>query len=326
MIPKKLSILLLFVLTLMPIATVAQGAAPHDRRVVPWGIYQILWSPDQFTKELDQQLAQLGGTPRYVLFFRDLHPLRGFPIDAVEICARRNLIPVISYEPAPWDAPQHYPGLREIATGRYDSYFRQWGREAARWGKPVIFRFGFEMNGNWFSWGHQPQLFKSAWRRIHRLFSQAGALNVRWMFSPNAVSGNGNDMDNPMTYYPGDDVVDYVGVDGYNFGDHYSRWHRWTSYTAVFESTLAMLYRIDKPLFISEIGCADDARKSQWITDFLGRVSRDHRIAGFIYYNFYPKRRGYPNWRLDSDDATLNTFRQWAYEQACLQAGPCLKW
>lgn len=188
----------------------------------------------------------------------------------------------------------------------------------------MIFRFGFEMNGDWFSWGHKPEPFKNAWRRIHHLFRQADASNVMWMFSPNVAPAYGNELQNPLTYYPGDDVVDIVGVDGYNFGDRYSRWHRWKSYEAVFETTLEALSRLDKPLFISEIGCADDRRKPAWIEDFLSRVSKDQRITAFIYYNFYPKKRGYPNWRLDSDQATLEVFRKWAFEQACMETGPTI--
>lgn len=168
------------------------------------------------------------------------------------------------------------------------------------------------MNSNWFSWGRKPQQFKAAWRRIHRLFRHAGADNIKWMFAPNVVPENSAPSQNPLTYYPGDDVVDYVAADGYNFGDHYDRWHQWQSYEAVFEPTLALLFKIGKPLFLSEIGCADDRRKPAWIGDFLKRVSADRRIAGFIYYNYYPERRGYPNWRLDSDEKSLAVFRKWA--------------
>ncbi len=84
---------------------------------VRWGIYQILWSPEQFEEELGEQLAQLGGKPRYVMFFRDLFRGRGFPLQAFEICDRRDLIPVISFEPAPWHARQNADGLNDIAAG-----------------------------------------------------------------------------------------------------------------------------------------------------------------------------------------------------------------
>ena len=294
------------------------GSIHADVKPIPkvsWGIYQIRWSPGQFEKELNQQLDQLGGNPKYVLFFRDLEPRRGFPLKTVQICDRKNMTPVISFEPSPWGAPKTHDGLSAISSGRYDQYFQRWGHDAARWGKTVIFRFGFEMNGNWFSWGQQPKRFKSAWRRIHRLFKQAGASNVKWMFSPNVAPLNADGRQNPLIYYPGDHVVDYVGVDGYNFGDHYDGWHRWQSFEKIFEPTLAKLSQLNKPLFISEIGCADDSRKPFWIKDFLDRVSKDRRIAAFIYYNYYPKDRGYPNWRIDSDGITLQIFRKWANDQ-----------
>ncbi len=166
---------------------------------VRWGIYQILWSPGQFERELDQQLAQLGGKPQYVMFFRDLFRERGFPLEAVKICDQRGLIPVISYEPAPWHAREDTGGLGDIAGGDWDAYFRQWAQAAAGWGKPVIFRFGFEMNGDWFAWGRKPQQFKAAWRRVHHLFRQAGAENIKWMFARNVVPENSAVSQHPLT-------------------------------------------------------------------------------------------------------------------------------
>lgn len=291
-------------------------AENFPERNVAWGFYQILWSSEQFERELDQQVEQLGGTPRYVLFFRDLDPRRGFPLSIVKICDRRNLIPIISFEPAPWRASKTYKGLERIAEGHYDAFFARWAEDAARWGNPVIFRFAFEMNGNWFSWGEKPEAFKSAWRRVHRIFQEAKAVNVRWMFSPNILPSNSTALRHPETYYPGDDVVDIIGIDGYNFGDRYDQWHRWRSFESIFGPTLDLLSSFNKPLFISEIGCADDSRKAGWIEDFLLRVNQDPRIEAFIYYNYYPKARGYPNWRLDSDDSTLRVFRTWARKQS----------
>jgi len=32
-------------------------------------------------------------------------------------------------------------------------------------------------------------------------------------------------------------------------------------------------------------------------------------------YNCYPRDRGYPNWRIDSDGITLQIFRKWANDQ-----------
>ncbi len=284
---------------------------PEGRRI-EWGCYQILWNPTQFENGLDSQISSLGGTPQYVLFFRDLNRTRGFPTQIVEICRKYGLTPVVSFEPAPWRQTESYPGLEEIVRSDWDDYFIDYAQEAARCSSEIIFRFGFEMNGDWFSWGHKPELFVAAWQRIHRIFAANKASNVRWMYCPNVIWGKQERLNSVLTYYPGDEYVDVVGLDGYNFGDDYDRYHSWTSYSEIFEESLRILSQKPKPLLIGEIGVAPDpVRKPEWLRNFLIEVSRDSRVSGFIYYNYYPKRRGYPNWRLDSDSLSLRVFRSW---------------
>jgi len=55
-----------------------------------------------------------------------------------------------------------------------------------------------------------PALFKEAWRHIHRIYDQAGATNVIWVWNE---SGSGAA---PAEYYPGADYVDWVGIDYYD--------------------------------------------------------------------------------------------------------------
>ncbi len=171
------------------------------------------------------------------------------------------------------------------------------------------------MNGDWFAWGAQPDRFRTAWRKIHQIFRDQRATNVQWMFSPNILSPDKNPAEHLLPYYPGDDVVDVVGLDGYNFGDHHDRWHEWTSYSNVFERTLQAAQAWGKPLMISEVGCADGPRKPEWIKDFLASVSADSRVSGFIYFNHDKRREGEPNWRLDSDPESLRMFQAWAKQQ-----------
>ena len=152
-----------------------------------WGIYQIFWRPDQFERELDKQLDMLGGQPSYVLFFRDLHPERGFPRQAATVCQHRRLTPIISLELWIWDGTKSRNVLRDIVDGKYDQFFRAWARGAKAWGQRCILRFGFEMNGEWFPWGSQPEQFKKAWRHVYALFAKEGANKVQWMFSPNVL-------------------------------------------------------------------------------------------------------------------------------------------
>jgi len=72
---------------------------------------------------------------------------------------------------------------------------------------PVLWRPLHEAEGGWFWWGAKgPDAFKSLWRLMYaRLTQTHGLHNLIW------VDSSGGD----PAWYPGDDVVDVVGVDAY---------------------------------------------------------------------------------------------------------------
>jgi mannan endo-1,4-beta-mannosidase len=78
-------------------------------------------------------------------------------------------------------------------------------------GVPVIWRPLHEAQGGWFWWGaHGPETFKQLWRLTHdRLTNHHGLHNLVWEFTSSAAEGN------HLAWYPGDDVVDMIGLDIY---------------------------------------------------------------------------------------------------------------
>ena len=72
---------------------------------------------------------------------------------------------------------------------------------------PVLWRPLHEAQGGWFWWGAKgPEPFKKLWRLIHdRLVNVHGLHNLIW------VDCSGLD----PKWYPGDDVVDVIGIDAY---------------------------------------------------------------------------------------------------------------
>lgn len=275
-----------------------------------WGFYQINWGLERFERGRAQQLAQLGGAPAFAMFFRDLG--RPFPSEAVASNAAEGLVTMLSFELWRWGQGRNSGEMQRIADGAWDGFFRKWGEDARACGLPVLLRFGFEMNGNWFAWGAQPELFRQAWCRAQDQIRAAGADNVYWVFCPNVMFGEMEAAQDIEPYYPGDARVDLVALDGYNFGDGHDEYHRWQSYDEVFGASLDALAQYPQPLLIAEIGCADDARKPAWIADFLQRAEADPRIWGFLWFNLDNTTRGEPNWRIDSDSSSLATFQRWA--------------
>lgn len=72
---------------------------------------------------------------------------------------------------------------------------------------PVLWRPLHEAEGGWFWWGAKgPDAFKSLWRLMYNRFTRYHGLhNLIWVYT----SGGKKD------WYPGDNVVDVVGVDAY---------------------------------------------------------------------------------------------------------------
>lgn len=280
-----------------------------------WGIYQIFWGAQRFEGVLAATLETLASPPDYVMFYRDLG--RGFPFGGCQVIRSHGATPVLSLELWHWGSRgsrgQH-DYLQMICDGAYDDFFRQWAVDAKSFEDSVVVRFGFEMNGNWFTWGNRPEEFIHAWRRAHAIFEEAGADNVVWAWCPNNVSIPRDPANTIERYYPGDDVVDWIGLDGYNFGDHHDEWHRWETFDEVFGPALALCDSRwpHKPIFLAEFGSApgEPGQKAAWIRDAHARIQSHPRLFGAIWYNLDKRSEGEPDWSLDSDPGSLEAFNQ----------------
>src|SRR5271157_151480 len=82
--------------------------------------------------------------------------------------------------------------------------------ELQKAGVVVLWRPFHEMNKDYFWWGLRDRAwFKRLWRRQFELFTKTyGLHNLLWVYSPYQAA-------DAATYYPGDDVVDVVGLDAY---------------------------------------------------------------------------------------------------------------
>ena len=148
---RLLYLMLLSLIAWVPSSLDAEIAKPSSK--TSWGVYQIHWGVERFESGLVSQIKKLGAAPNYVLFFRDMHPGRGFPTKTVEVCKKYGATPVISQEIWKWSerksANQNW--LERINAGETDEFWRQWAQAAKAFDSEVIFRFGFEMNGDWFA-------------------------------------------------------------------------------------------------------------------------------------------------------------------------------
>lgn len=285
----------------------AQRVESARRTPLEWGIYQILWS-NEYCAHVQETVSRLASRPDYVMFYRDL--MRPYPKQVIQCLADQGATPIVSLELWHWRTQQ--PELADINAGKYDEHFRSWALAAKEHGRRVLWRFGFEFNGNWFTWSLDPDAYVTAWRRVRGIFAEVGATHVEWVWAPNLVSCPDTPENNMHLYYPGDEHVDWVGVDGYNFGDHHDEWHRWQSFESLFTDVLDDLARRypGKRLMIAEFAAADNepGLRATWIREAYAFLQKRPEVRAAIWFNYDKRREGEPNWRIDTSPESLRAF------------------
>jgi len=291
-------------------ATTNRDRARSPRSGPPeWGIYQIYGSRD-YGERLAAAAAPLASRPQYVMFYRDLtRPFPDLPIDTIH---EMGATPIVSLELWIWHLRRDRTYLDQILAGRFDRLLKKWAADAKEDGRRVLLRFGFEMNGDWFSWSQEPAKFVAAWRRAHGLFEEVGATNVEWVWAPNHVSCPDVPGNVLYDYYPGDDFVDWVGVDGYNWGSDHDEWHTWQTFDEIFGDVLDELQRRypKKPVMIAEFGSVTDGsgKRAEWIRDAFRQIERRPQVRAAVWFNFDKRREGEHNWRIDATPESLAAF------------------
>lgn len=308
----------------------AQGAAPGSRRsalvvlvlvglvmsqltasLVPEG--KVLFGvsveggADPGSLRMVQQAA--GKAPGLVMTYEQFAAAPAFPADFAAAVAGRGAVPEVTWEP--WDSAagldQPAYRLATLSSGRYDGYLRRWAREIKAYGGPVWLRFAHEMNGAWYPWsesvnGNRPGDYVRAWRHVHDVFDREGVRNVYWVWSPSVAPPGSTNM---AGLYPGDDYVDAIGVDGYNWGTAHPA-ESWKTFDQIFGDTLARLRDLtDKPLHIAEVGSSGEGGdKAAWIKDFFASLARHPEVRGFTWFDHVKET----DWRFATSPADRQAF------------------
>lgn len=220
----------------------------------------------------------------------------------------KGYIPVLAWEPGIEGSETSI--LSAIVNGDYDSLLIAWADYFNYYQKPVIIRFGQDMNGNWYPWAGDPTAYQQAYRYVVDKFRARGVTNVVWMFS---VANTDSDSSKPYTsYYPGSQYVDCVGVSGYNFGNT-QVWSSWASFWSLFHDRVVELGQYNRPIVV-DVGCAENGGdKSAWIGDMLGLLSGNADFAnvrGFLWSeetNFYSAVS--ISWGVNSSDSALAGYK-----------------
>lgn len=150
------------------------------------------------TRRIPDQFEKLTGR-KHASYFFYLGYGRPAPTDWIALMGMQKRVVHVALEPN--------IGLQYVLD---NAYLNKLAEDLGNTKIPIFLRFASEMNGDWLAWHGNPTLYKEKFRLVAQKMKEK-APNVAMVWCPYATP-----LGPVQSYYPGDDVVDWVGVNIYN--------------------------------------------------------------------------------------------------------------
>jgi hypothetical protein len=237
-----------------------------------------------------------------------------FPKAWIEDCKTNNAFAQIGYEPM--------DGLEAVTD---TEYLHNFAKEANKSGIPIFIRWASEMNifgDNPWATG-KPTLYIEKFRLVSRIFKEE-APNVIMVWAPNWAPNNIGDSTSSIDpYYPGNDFVDWVGVDFYQWGPNcpYDRGvtdprdqlrYVYNKYSAI---------PFNKPVFICEMGVSHfdywgntPTDAYQYCIDGMNKIYQHlkpefPKVKAVFWFDVDSHTSNKANFQLTDDARVLNNYK-----------------
>jgi uncharacterized repeat protein (TIGR01451 family) len=200
-----------------------------------------------------------------------------------------------------------YARWADIAAGVYDAEIDARAQAIKDFRAPIFFAFHHEPKTSLTA--GTPAEFIAAWRHIHDRFEADGVTNVTWvliLMAQTYLNGKGD------LFYPGDDYVDLVAADGFNWYKCNGHLGPWRSPEEIFDPFHDFAIAHGKPMMIAEWGTGEDPAdpnaKAQWLRDGLATFRQWPEVKVVSYYNSAPTK-SCARW-IDTSAASVQAFAE----------------
>lgn len=282
----------------------------------------------------------VGKTAAWVDFTDDWSAGGKFPAETAQWIRQKGSVPYIRIM-LPCDPQEKSQKssfiLDTILKGTLDEDMRRWARDAKAFGMPLLAEFGSEVNGEWCVWNGRwngaaemkgygdpqfpdgPERFRDAYRHLIMLMRQEQTLNITWVFHLNYNDYPAKSWNRFENYYPGDDVIDMIGVSVY--GAQSPLGNEWPEFNGMLDALYPRIIALapDKPILITEFGVTRDnprGSQSRWAKRALIGLlnNRWPGIIGFAWWNKAWQNDGNPHhdtsMRVQDNPALAVVFRE----------------
>ncbi len=203
------------------------------------------------------------------------------------------------------NCPEGTTPMFDILRGKYDNLFHKLAKDIKAYSHPVLFRLNNEMNSDWTSYCGMmtlcdPEIFIQTWKYLYRIFEEEGVDNCIWIFNPIAVSCPYSKWGENLSYYPGNDYVQALGVTNYEMGNDLPMMSFRDRYTVVYNTNKDLFSEM--PWIISEFACGSGGKTSgeemrngkeqaEWVramfTDFINYDANPylHPLKGGVWFS-----------------------------------------
>lgn len=216
-------------------------------------------------------------------------------IDAV---IENNAIPHIALEPN--NTVLNGVKVNGLDLVKEDDYLINLAKKLGEYNTPIFLRYASEMNGSWSTGYHgDPKKYIEKWKIVHDTMEKY-APNVVMVWAPNDEPAELSDL-----YYPGDQYVDWVGINTYHpmyLNNNLNKPIKTLDQTSKIDYFYKK-YAHKKPLFIGEYGTAHhttvDGNKNNTsyaiknLQDFYSKIKEEYpRIKAIYYFNVNTQEDG----------------------------------
>ena len=210
---KKLLLLLSVLLVLLAVYVLSQRGPQYDGPIVYFGIKMD--SPEA-QSDLMATYKSLGHKPNLMALDSDWS--QPFPSKFVSYIMEEGSVPFIRWYPSDSQDPLAVQ-FKDLSSGIWDEHIELWAERVKELKYPVYISFAPQFNKRDVAWSilrHKKAVstYKETYTYIAALFEEVGAYNVNWVFDIELEGMPKWRWDKIEAAYPGDAVIDWVGVSG----------------------------------------------------------------------------------------------------------------
>ncbi len=251
-------------------------------------------------------------------------------VERINKIIAQNYIPMITLEDHFVNAKPStkQPNLYSITEGHFDAFFSAWAKQIKQVNGIVLLRILHEFNGDWYPWcisknNNNPELLVKAYRHIHDIFLKEGVTNVKFIWCPNSMSIPQEKWNFIMEAYPGNQYVDFVGLDIYNGAGKSVIWRSFLK--EGIENYFILTQQLpNKPLLVCETSSRErkanesvqSQTKAEWIEQ-MGEVLKTDcsKIKLISWFNEGEK------FKINSSRESINAFQNYILKEEYFTSG-----